>query len=134
MQTEFNREALLTASRLISLLCHYWSCNYSSTNYLRLPAALLLYHRRSAVALPTKRSFKVPEPIGWICNIVTVIFTFISTVFFTFSYALDPKDATISKYIARPMPFILLYLYLFYLLVFVDYAALSLEASSLLRS
>ncbi|KAL7793118.1 amino acid transporter [Trichoderma ceciliae] len=48
------------------------------------PAALLLYRRRSERVLPRKRAFKVPEIVGWACNIVTIIAAVIETVFFTF--------------------------------------------------
>ena len=63
------------------------------------PAALLLYHRRSASMLPANRSFKVPEPIGWIVNIVTVLFAFVSTIFYAFPYTSNPSAATMSKWL-----------------------------------
>ncbi|KAL6817113.1 amino acid transporter [Trichoderma sp. SZMC 28015] len=49
-----------------------------------IPAALLIYRRRSEKVLPRKRAFKVPEVLGWACNIGTVIAAVIETVFFTF--------------------------------------------------
>ncbi|PNP52637.1 hypothetical protein THARTR1_06802 [Trichoderma harzianum] len=49
-----------------------------------IPAALLIYRRRSEKVLPRKRAFKVPEILGWACNIGTVIAAVIETVFFTF--------------------------------------------------
>ncbi|UKZ53889.1 hypothetical protein TrVGV298_007691 [Trichoderma virens] len=49
-----------------------------------LPAALLIYRRRSEKVLPRKRAFRVPEILGWACNIGTVIAAVIETVFFTF--------------------------------------------------
>ncbi|KAK4085270.1 uncharacterized protein Triagg1_260 [Trichoderma aggressivum f. europaeum] len=49
-----------------------------------IPAALLIYRRRSQKVLPRKRAFKVPEILGWACNIGTVIAAAIETVFFTF--------------------------------------------------
>lgn len=49
-----------------------------------IPAALLIYRRRSEKVLPRKRAFKVPEILGWACNIGTVVAAVIETVFFTF--------------------------------------------------
>ncbi|KAL7933052.1 amino acid transporter [Trichoderma chlorosporum] len=49
-----------------------------------IPAALLIYRRRSEKVLPRKRAFKVPEIMGWACNIGTVVAAVIETVFFTF--------------------------------------------------
>ncbi|TFB00474.1 Choline transport protein [Trichoderma ghanense] len=47
-----------------------------------IPAALLMYRRRSKKVLPRKRAFKVPEVMGWACNMGTVIAAVIETVFF----------------------------------------------------
>ncbi|KAK1249276.1 hypothetical protein MKX07_002792 [Trichoderma sp. CBMAI-0711] len=49
-----------------------------------IPAALLMYRKRSKKVLPRKRAFKVPEAMGWACNIGTVVAAVIETVFFTF--------------------------------------------------
>ncbi|KAM0463012.1 hypothetical protein ACHAPV_003137 [Trichoderma viride] len=49
-----------------------------------IPAALLIYRRRSEKVLPRKRAFKVPEVVGWACNIGTIVAAVIETVFFTF--------------------------------------------------
>ncbi|PTB42508.1 hypothetical protein M441DRAFT_68032 [Trichoderma asperellum CBS 433.97] len=48
------------------------------------PAALLLYRRRAVNVLPRKRLFKLYGPLGWIANILTVIFAITVLVFYNF--------------------------------------------------
>ncbi|CAG9975621.1 unnamed protein product, partial [Clonostachys byssicola] len=48
------------------------------------PVVLLLHQRRSESSLPSKRPFKLPGAIGWICNLVTVGFTAVTSVTFLF--------------------------------------------------
>ncbi|KAL7946070.1 amino acid/polyamine transporter I [Trichoderma barbatum] len=62
-----------------------------------LPAALLIYRGRSEKVLPRKRAFKVPEIVGWACNIGTVIAAVIETVFFTFPTILPVTGSNMSK-------------------------------------
>lgn len=61
------------------------------------PAALLIYRKRSEKVLPRKRAFKVPEVVGWACNIGTVIAAVIETVFFTFPTVLPVTGSNMSK-------------------------------------
>ncbi|RLM02011.1 hypothetical protein CFD26_109119 [Aspergillus turcosus] len=49
-----------------------------------VPAALLIYRRRSAEYLPPSRPFRVPHVVGYVCNVVTVVWAVVITVFFTF--------------------------------------------------
>ncbi|PTB39490.1 hypothetical protein M441DRAFT_59518 [Trichoderma asperellum CBS 433.97] len=49
-----------------------------------IPAALLIYRKRSEKVLPRKRAFKVPEMVGWACNVGTIVAAVIETIFFTF--------------------------------------------------
>jgi choline transport protein len=62
-----------------------------------IPAALLMYRRRSKKVLPRKRAFKVPEAMGWACNIGTVVAAVIETVFFTFPTVLPVTGSNMSK-------------------------------------
>lgn len=61
------------------------------------PAALLLYRRRSEKVLPLKRAFRVPNVVGWACNIGTIIAAVIETVFFTFPTILPVTGNNMSK-------------------------------------
>ncbi|EAW14374.1 putative choline transport protein [Aspergillus clavatus NRRL 1] len=49
-----------------------------------VPAALLLCRRRSAAYLPATRAFRVPTFVGYVCNVVCVLWAVVITVFFTF--------------------------------------------------
>ncbi|PKX99343.1 putative choline transport protein [Aspergillus novofumigatus IBT 16806] len=49
-----------------------------------VPAALLIYRRRSAEYLPPSRPFKVPRTVGYACNVMTIVWAVVTTVFFTF--------------------------------------------------
>ncbi|KAH6608591.1 Amino acid transporter [Trichoderma cornu-damae] len=60
------------------------------------PAALLLYRRRSEKVLPRKRAFRVPEMVGWACNIGTIVAAVVETVFFTFPIALPVTGSSMN--------------------------------------
>lgn len=62
-----------------------------------IPAALLVYRRRSEKVLPRKRAFKVPEMVGWACNIGTIVAAVIETVFFTFPTVLPVTGNNMSE-------------------------------------
>lgn len=47
-----------------------------------MPAALLLYRRRSLTYLPDKRAFRLPGIVGWAANISVVVFGLIFTIVF----------------------------------------------------
>ncbi|KAB8070544.1 amino acid/polyamine transporter I [Aspergillus leporis] len=49
-----------------------------------IPAALLLYRRRSTDYLPSSRPFKLPSAVGYIVNTMTIVWAVVLTVFFTF--------------------------------------------------
>ncbi|KXJ87192.1 amino acid/polyamine transporter I [Microdochium bolleyi] len=53
-----------------------------------IPAALLLWHRRSPVVLPADRPFRVKAFIGWSANIFTVVLSIVFAVIFTFPGAI----------------------------------------------
>jgi choline transport protein len=62
-----------------------------------IPAALLIYRRRSEKVLPRKRAFKVPEAVGWACNVGTIVAAVIETVFFTFPTILPVAGGNMSE-------------------------------------
>lgn len=49
-----------------------------------VPAALLIYRRRSHEYLPPSRPFKVMHVVGYVCNVMTVVWAVVITIFFTF--------------------------------------------------
>ncbi|KAM5356722.1 hypothetical protein ACJ41O_003368 [Fusarium nematophilum] len=61
-----------------------------------LPAALLIYQKRDPRLLPRDRAFRVPEVVGWICNIGTVVAAIIETVFFTFPTTMPVTAGTMN--------------------------------------
>ncbi|KAL6234760.1 hypothetical protein BDW75DRAFT_230860 [Aspergillus navahoensis] len=52
-----------------------------------IPALLAILRRRSIRFLPENRPFKVPNVVGYICNVVCIIWAIILTVFFCFPTA-----------------------------------------------
>lgn len=62
------------------------------------PAAILLYRKRSHEFLPRNRAFRVPEVLGWVCNIGTVFGAVLETIFFTFPPALPVTGISMSRY------------------------------------
>lgn len=62
-----------------------------------IPAALLMYQKRDITFLPRSRLFRVSEPVGWLCNVGTVIAAIVETVFFTFPTVLPVDGANMSK-------------------------------------
>ncbi|KAE8337813.1 hypothetical protein BDV24DRAFT_154083 [Aspergillus arachidicola] len=48
------------------------------------PAALLLYRCRSAIWLPDPRPFRLPSPVGWGANLITVCFAVLVLIFYNF--------------------------------------------------
>ncbi|EXJ79521.1 hypothetical protein A1O3_07800 [Capronia epimyces CBS 606.96] len=61
-----------------------------------IPAALLLYHKRSSAVLPPGRYFKLPGVFGWICNILTVTWAVIVLIFFDFPTSLPVTGSTMN--------------------------------------
>ncbi|KAH7039573.1 amino acid/polyamine transporter I [Microdochium trichocladiopsis] len=54
---------------------------------ITIPIALILYQRRSYAYLPASRCFRVPNMVGYFCNIVAVAWTTLVTVIFCFPTA-----------------------------------------------
>lgn len=61
------------------------------------PAALLLYRRRAAIVLPSTRAFRLIGPIGWIANILTVVFAIIVLIFYNFPVILPVTGSNMSE-------------------------------------
>lgn len=62
------------------------------------PAALIMYRKRSATWLPGSRSFRLPHPIGWMVNIVTVCFAVLVLVFYDFPTVMPVTGSNMSEY------------------------------------
>lgn len=63
-----------------------------------MPAALLLYRRRSVHHLPSNRDFKIPFGLGWVANILTVAWALIGTVFYCFPPFMPVNGSNMSMY------------------------------------
>ncbi|KAF7555468.1 hypothetical protein G7Z17_g2147 [Cylindrodendrum hubeiense] len=63
---------------------------------MAIPTAFLLYHKRSSEVLPVGRAFKVPSLIGWIANIVTVLFAILAVPVFLFPAVKNPTVTTMN--------------------------------------
>ncbi|KAF5536350.1 HNM1-choline permease [Fusarium mexicanum] len=73
-----------------------------------LPAALLIYQKRSSTFLPRSRGFRVPDSIGWICNFGTIVAAVIELVFFVFPLSL-PVSALSMNYASVVLLILLLF-------------------------
>ena len=62
-----------------------------------IPAALLMYRKRSHSFLPIDRPFKLYSPIGWLVNIVTVVFAIIVVIFYNFPVILPVVGSNMSE-------------------------------------
>ncbi|KAF5724195.1 HNM1-choline permease [Fusarium mundagurra] len=62
-----------------------------------LPATLLIYQKRSSTFLPQSRGFRVPSPVGWICNFGTIVAAVIELVFFVFPGSLPVTAISMKK-------------------------------------
>jgi len=61
-----------------------------------IPAALLIYQRRSTSFLPTHRPFKLPGPIGWLANIATISFAMVVLIFYDFPVVLPVSGSNMN--------------------------------------
>lgn len=61
-----------------------------------IPALLLLLRRRGTHYLPAKRVFKVPDVIGYIANIVCVLWAVVEAVFFCFPASFPVTEGNMS--------------------------------------
>ncbi|TPX07944.1 uncharacterized protein E0L32_010399 [Thyridium curvatum] len=62
-----------------------------------VPAALLLWHRRSPDVLPRGKGMRLPGWVGWVANIGTIAFTFVSTSMMFFPPATNPDSSTMKS-------------------------------------
>ncbi|GES64997.1 choline transport protein [Aspergillus terreus] len=53
-----------------------------------VPAALLLVRRRSSTFLPPTRPFRLPNIVGYVVNVMTIVWAIVITVFFCFPTSL----------------------------------------------
>ena len=60
-----------------------------------MPAALLLWHRRSSAVLPETRDVKLGA-FGWIANIITLLFAPLITIMYCFPVELPATGSTMS--------------------------------------
>lgn len=61
------------------------------------PAALLVYRKRSPTWLPQSRSFRLPGPVGYAMNIVTVCFAVLVLVFYDFPTVMPVQASNMSE-------------------------------------
>lgn len=64
------------------------------------PAALLMFRKRSGEWLPGSRSFRLPGPVGWVVNIVTVCFAVLVLIFYDFPTVMPVSGENMSKSLA----------------------------------
>jgi choline transport protein len=62
-----------------------------------IPAALLVYRRRSTNYLPSNRPFKLFGPMGWVANLATIAFAIVVLVFYNFPVVLPVSGSNMSK-------------------------------------
>lgn len=71
-----------------------------------IPSALLLYRRRSTDYLPPSRPFKLINAVGYIVNIVTIVWAVVLTVFFSFPTVLPATGGNMSMIFLLYLPFL----------------------------
>lgn len=64
-----------------------------------IPAALLMYRKRSSIWLPKTRYFKLPSVVGWIANGTTIFLALFSLVFYCLPVALPVTGTNMSKFV-----------------------------------
>ncbi|KAK6207120.1 hypothetical protein LQW54_007437 [Pestalotiopsis sp. IQ-011] len=62
-----------------------------------VPAVLVVYRRRSEKILPRSRSFAVPDVLGYVANVVTVITAVLALVFYNFPTTLASTGENMSE-------------------------------------
>lgn len=62
-----------------------------------IPAALLVYNLRSSNVLPDDRAFKLSPVIGWVVNIVTLLFATLAVPVFLMPAVNNPSSTTMSE-------------------------------------
>lgn len=63
-----------------------------------IPAALLMYRKRSSRFLPVNRPFKLFNPLGWVVNFFTVAFAIVVLIFYDFPVILPVTGSNMSKF------------------------------------
>jgi hypothetical protein len=67
-----------------------------------VPVFFLVIHKRSDSVLPPARTFSLPNWLGWICNIVTLSFTCVTTSILFLPAGVAPTGSTMSKFSEYP--------------------------------
>lgn len=62
-----------------------------------IPAALLMYRKRSETWLPRERSFRMPSGVGWTMNIVTICFAILVLIFYDLPIVMPVTGSNMSK-------------------------------------
>jgi choline transport protein len=62
-----------------------------------IPAALLMFRKRSSVWLPRNRYFRMPEVLGWAANVTTAGIAVFALVFYTFPVAKPVTGGNMSE-------------------------------------
>ncbi|EXJ83064.1 hypothetical protein A1O1_06682 [Capronia coronata CBS 617.96] len=65
-----------------------------------MPAALLLFRRRSSAVLPPQRAFKLPTWLGYTVNILTVVTAIVEIIFYDFPPALPVTGSSMNYAVA----------------------------------
>lgn len=65
---------------------------------IAIPAALLVYRRRSPGVLPVNRPFRLPSPVGWAANVCAVSFAIVVVVFYNFPVVLPVTGSNMSAF------------------------------------
>lgn len=63
-----------------------------------MPAALLVWNKRSSDYLPADRTFKLPSIVGWIANTVTIFTAVLELVFFILPASLPVTGSNMSEF------------------------------------
>jgi choline transport protein len=69
-----------------------------------IPAALLMFRKRSSVWLLPNRSFRLPSIIGWFANTITVLFAIFVLIFYCFPVAMPITGSNMSESSAPNLP------------------------------
>ena len=62
------------------------------------PCVLLVIQKRNDSVLPPERAFKVPGLVGWVANVIMIVFAMVEVIFFSFPTELPVSGSSMSKY------------------------------------
>ncbi|KAH8678445.1 amino acid/polyamine transporter I [Xylariales sp. PMI_506] len=65
-----------------------------------IPAALVMYRRRSEKVLPTHRSFRMPRVVGYVANSVTVFMALFTVIFYNLPVTMPATGANMNYAVA----------------------------------